>query len=91
MLREARETKQRGARMTDEWRKLSDEELARIAQDGLQGQGAPVEAMRRLRVAMETSSRQMFWLTIVLVFLTLVQVVAAVPAIVALVKPWFNP
>jgi hypothetical protein len=31
--------------MTDEWRHLSDEKLARLAQDGLQGQGATVEAM----------------------------------------------
>ena len=33
------------AHMTDEWRHLSDEKLARLAQDGLQGQGATVEAM----------------------------------------------
>ena len=89
--------KYRGAHMTDEWRKLSDEELARIAQDGLQGQGAPVEAMRRLRVAIEKSSvksdvysRRMFWLTIVLIILTLVQVIAAVPAILAVIKPWLS-
>ena len=36
--------------MTNEWSELTDEKLARIAQEGLQGQGAPVEAMRRLRV-----------------------------------------
>jgi hypothetical protein len=59
--------------MSDEWRALSDEKLARIAQDGLQAQGAPVEAMRRLRVALETASRKSdtysrrtLWLTIVL-------------------------
>jgi hypothetical protein len=74
--------------MTDEWRQLSDEELARIARDGLQGQGAPVEAMRRLRVAIETASdksdtysRRMFCLTIVLAILTLLQVIAVVPII----------
>jgi hypothetical protein len=76
--------------MTDEWAHLSDEKLARIAQDGLQGQGAPVEAMRRLRLAIETASgksdtysRRMFWLTIVLAVLTLVQVIAVVPTIVS--------
>jgi hypothetical protein len=35
--------------MTDEWGHLSDEELGRIAKDDLQGHGAPVEAMRRLK------------------------------------------
>src|SRR5215470_11559149 len=43
------------ANMANEWVDLSDEKLARVAQDGLQGQGAPVEAMRRLRVAIETA------------------------------------
>ena len=78
--------------MTNEWTQLSDEKLARIAQDGMQGQGAPVEAMRRLRVAIEKSSaksdtysRRMLWLTIVLIALTLVQVIAAVP----IIKSWF--
>ena len=78
--------------MTNEWTQLSDEKLARIAQDGMQGQGAPVEAMRRLRVAIEeasaksdTYSRRMLWLTIVLIVLTLVQVIAAVP----IIKSWF--
>jgi hypothetical protein len=33
--------------MTNEWRDLSDERLAEIAQGGMQGQGAPVEAMRQ--------------------------------------------
>jgi len=83
--------------MTDEWPQLSDEKLARIAQDGLQGQGAPVEAMRRLRVAIETwsvksdiYSRRVLWLTIILTILTLVQLIAAAPAIVAVIKPWFS-
>ena len=78
--------------MTNEWTQLSDEKLAHIAQDGMQGQGAPVEAMRRLRVAIEeasaksdTYSRRMLWLTIVLIVLTLVQVIAAVP----IIKSWF--
>jgi hypothetical protein len=82
--------------MSDEWRALSDEKLARIAQDGLQGQGAPVEAMRRLRVALEaasrksdTYSRRMWWLTIVLAVLTLVQVIAILPTIISVVRSWF--
>jgi hypothetical protein len=81
--------------VSDEWRALSDEKLARIAQDGLQEQGAPVEAMRRLRVALETASRKsdtysrrMLWLTIVLAVLTLVQVIAVVPTIISTVKSW---
>ncbi len=59
--------------MTDQWMHLRDEELAEIAQRGLQGQGAPVEAMRRLRLAIENTgkkgdiySRRMLWLTIIL-------------------------
>ena len=83
--------------MSDEWRALSDEKLARIAQDGLQGQGAPVEAMRRLRVALETASRKsdtysrrMWWLTIVLAALTLVQAIAVLPTIVSVARSWFT-
>jgi hypothetical protein len=83
--------------MSHEWRALSDEQLARIAQDGLQGQGAPVEAMRRLRVALEsasrksdTYSRRMLWLTIVLAVLTLVQVIAVLPTIISFVRSWFR-
>jgi hypothetical protein len=71
--------------MTNEWTELTDEKLARIAQDGLQGQGVPVEAMRRLRVAIEQSSaksdiysRRMLWLNIILTVLTVVQVIAAI-------------
>ena len=71
--------------MTNEWTELTDEKLTRIAQDGLQGQGAPVEAMRRLRVAIEQSSaksdiysRRMLWLNIILTVLTVVQVIAAI-------------
>ncbi|WP_316177574.1 hypothetical protein [Bradyrhizobium sp. SZCCHNRI1009] len=70
--------------MPNEWEKLTDQELARIAQDGLQGQGAPVEAMRRLRIALEsasassdTYSRRMFWLTIIVTFLTAIQAIGA--------------
>ena len=81
--------------MSDEWRALSDDKLGRIAQDDLQGQGAPVEAMRRLRVALErasrksdTYSRRMLWLTIVLAVLTLVQVIAVVPTLVSAIKSW---
>ncbi len=83
--------------MSDEWRALSDEKLARIAQDGLQGQGAPVEAMRRLRVALETASRKgdtysrrMWWLTIVLAALTLVQAIAVLPTVISVVRSWFT-
>jgi hypothetical protein len=83
--------------MIDEWRTLSDEKLARVAQDGLQGQGAPVEAMRRLRVALETASRKsdtysrrMWWLTIVLAALTLVQAIAVLPTVISVARSWFT-
>jgi hypothetical protein len=82
----------------NEWKDLPDDELARIAQDGMQGQGAPVEAMRRLRIVIENSSaqsdiysRRMYFLTIVLTALTVVQVIAAIPAInaaIQIVKAW---
>jgi len=71
-----------------EWPERTDGELAQIARDGMQGQGASVEAMRRLRVAMksDTYSRRMLWLTIVLTVLTVVQVVAAIKAWIYLVS-----
>jgi hypothetical protein len=79
--------------MTNPWSELPDDEVARIARDDLQGQGAPVEAMRRLRVAIEKLSassdryaRWMLWLTVAVAFLTLVQAIAVVPVI----KAWFN-
>jgi hypothetical protein len=81
--------------MTEEWRHLSEEKLARIAQDDLQGQGATVEAMRRLRLAIETASsksdtysRRMLYLTIVLAVLTLVQTIAVAPTIVSAITSW---
>ena len=62
--------------MTDEWRALTDEQLAEVAHQDLQGRGASVEAMRRLRVAMEelsvssnNSARLMLRFTIVVIFL----------------------
>ena len=79
--------------VTNEWKELTDEELAKIAQDGLQGQGAPVEAMRRLRDAIEKLSassdsyaRRMLWWTIAVAALTLVQAIAAFPVI----RAWFK-
>jgi hypothetical protein len=79
--------------VTNEWKELTDEKLAKIAQDGLQGQGAPVEAMRRLRGAIEKLSassdsyaRRMLWWTIAVAALTLVQAIAAFPVI----RAWFN-
>jgi hypothetical protein len=77
-----------GKTMTSPWTDLPDDQLAKIAQDGLQGQGAPVEAMRRLRIAIERASaesdkysRRMYWLTVVVTLLTLVQVAALLPPI----------
>ena len=42
--------------MTINWPDISDEELRGQAQAGLTGQGAVVEAMRRLRVSIDASS-----------------------------------
>jgi hypothetical protein len=79
--------------LPNEWSERTDDELAHIAQDGMQGQGAPVEAMRRLRVAIEKSSaqsdiysRRMFWLTIILTVMTFVQVIAVIPVIIAAIR-----
>ena len=76
-----------GMRVTDEWQALTDEQLAEVAHQDLRGQGGPVEAMRRLRVAIEklnvnsdNPARLMSRFTIVVVFLTLVQAIAAVAA-----------
>jgi len=87
--------------VTDEWRTLTDEQLAEVAHRDVQGQGAPVEAMRRLRIAIEklsvssdNSARQMLRWTVAVVFLTLVQAIAAVAAIIAafpVIKAWFHP
>jgi hypothetical protein len=64
-----------------------------MAQEGLQGQGTLVEAMRRLRVSIERAgersdrySRLMLWLTIILAILTFVQVIAVLPTI----KAWLS-
>jgi hypothetical protein len=58
---------------------------------------APVEAMRRLRVALETASgkgdtysRRMWWLTTVLAALTLVQAIAVLPTVISVVRSWFR-
>lgn len=90
--------------MTDEWRALTDEQLADVAHCDLQGHGAPVEAMRRLRIAIENLSvgsddyaRQMRrWIrrwTMVIVFLTLVQAIATAAVIIATIpriKAWLH-
>jgi len=74
------------------WKDWTDDELADAAQQGMTGQGAQVEAMRRLKESIVTFSgssdrysRRMLWLTIVLLILTLVQAIAVVPNI----KGWF--
>jgi len=75
------------------WPEWNDEELANEAQIGIRGQGAVVESTRRLRAQLEAAgessdvySRRMWWLNIILAFLTLVQVIAVVPVIAS----WFR-
>jgi hypothetical protein len=74
------------------WKDWTDDELADAAQQGMYGQGAQVEAMRRLRTTIEVFSdssdrysRRMLWLTIVLLLLTLIQAAAVVP----IIRGWF--
>jgi len=68
--------------MPKEWTEATDEELVKHAQDGMQGQGAVVEAMRRLRVSTESLkvstekySRWLVALTVILTVLTVVLVI----------------
>jgi hypothetical protein len=75
------------------WKDWTDDELADAAQQGMTGQGAHVEAMRRLKESIVTFSgssdrysRRMLWLTIVLLILTLVQAIAVLPTI----KAWLS-
>ncbi len=81
----------------DEWTALSEERLATAAQ---QGPHAQVEAMRRLRVAIEQASartevylRRMFWLNITLTTMTFAMALVAVSTFVqaiAVVKGWLS-
>jgi hypothetical protein len=75
--------------MPNQFSKYRDDELPDIA-----GEGSGVEMIGRLKMALEQSSkesaifsRRMFWLSVVLGFLTLVQAIAAAPTIVG----WFHP
>ncbi len=80
--------------MTNEWIGLTDDKLASAAE---QGPHAQIEAMRRLRVAIDRASiqnetyvRRMFWLNLTLMLMTIVMAIAAIPTIfqVAVVKAW---
>jgi hypothetical protein len=69
----------------NEWERQSWEQLATEADTGLKGQGAVVEAMRRLTDRLNAFSKssdayanRMFWLTIVILGFTIVQIVVAV-------------
>jgi hypothetical protein len=84
----------------DRWAELPDEKLREMAEQGDLGRAAPVEAMRRLRAAIEKLSatsdryaRWMLWLTVAVTFLTLVQAMAVIPqamAVIPVIKAWFN-
>ena len=83
--------------MENEWAGLSEDRLAAAAQ---QGPHARVEAMRRLRVAIDQASakneiylRRMFWLNITLAIMTFVLAIVAVSTVVqavAVVKGWLS-
>ncbi len=80
----------------NEWMALSEESLAAAAQQG----PAQVEAMRRLRVAIDQASaktesylRRMFWLNITLVVMTFALAIVAVSTFVqavAIVRGWLS-
>ncbi len=81
----------------NEWMALSEEGLAAAAQ---QGPHAQVEAMRRLRVAIDQASaktesylRRMFWLNITLAVMTFALAIVAVSTFVqavAVVRGWLS-
>ncbi len=83
--------------MEDEWMGLSEDRLAAAAQ---QGPHAQVEAMRRLRVAIEKASakndiylRRMFWLNITLMIMTFALAIVAVSTVVqaiVVIKGWLS-
>ncbi len=65
--------------MPDEWRQMTDDQLAQRADDGLRGQGPVIESMRRLRetlheeeVAIKHLTKWLVGLTWVLVVLTVI-------------------
>ena len=64
--------------MPIDWQNLTDDELAERANQGLSGQGAIAESMRRLREALHREERAIKWLTIVLVVLTVILVVLTI-------------
>ena len=74
--------------MTNDWHKWTDEELAREAQEGLRGQGAVVEMMRRLRDAIVKQQRSTNWLTWVIIGLTVALVIVEV---LPLLKQFLRP
>jgi hypothetical protein len=70
----------------------SDDKLAEIAEMGGMSHGAEIEAMHRLRIAIEASSaktdiysRRRSWLIVILILLILVEAVVAADVI----KRWF--
>lgn len=83
--------------MANEWIGLTDERLASAAE---QGPHAQIEAMRRLRVAIDRAGakheaylRRMFWLNVTLAIMTLAMAIAAIPTIVqaiAVTRGWLS-
>ena len=81
----------------DQWVGLPDDTLATAAQ---QGPHAQIEAMRRLRVAIDKATekteiylRRMFWLNVTLAVMTVVLAIVAVSSVVqalVIVKSWFS-
>ena len=65
-----------------DWEKLNDKELADAAQLGLQGQGAVVEAMARLRRELVKQQRATNWFTVALVVLTVVLVALTIVLVI---------
>ena len=64
------------------WEEWSDKDLADEAQSGVRGQGAVVEAMRRLREAIVKQQQSTNRLTIWLIVLTVVLLVLSVMQVI---------
>jgi uncharacterized membrane protein len=81
----------------DQWTGLPDDTLATAAQ---QGPHAQIEAMRRLRVAIDKATekneiylRRMFWLNVTLATITFLLTIVAVSTVVqalVVIKGWFS-
>lgn len=79
-----------GVRMDKKITEYTDEELAGVAQQGLQGQQALVESNRRLREAANKSAKRILALTVILTVLTAVLTVLTAVQVALFVYGFFD-